>query len=116
MLNVHVENLGRIAMLHVRGHIVIGPEIEALRRSVLLQFGVSSVVLDLARVSRIDARGLGLLLELREQLQSNGVEFLLVNITNLVEQIFRIACLDSVFTIAREEEVRTRNSLESLMV
>ena len=116
MLNVHVENLDRIAILHVRGHIVVGPEIEVLRRSVLSQSGMTTVVLDLARVSRIDARGLGLLLEMREQLQSNGVEFLLVNVTNLVEQIFKMTSLDSVLTIAREEEVRSRNSPEPLMV
>ena len=116
MLNVHVENLRGIAMLHVHGHIVIGPEIEVLRRSVLSQIGMSTVVLDLAQVSRIDARGLGLLLELREQLQLNGVEFLLVNVTSGVEQIFKISCLDSVFAIEEEEEVRSRNSLEPLMV
>jgi anti-anti-sigma factor len=83
---------------------------------VLSQIGMSAVVVDLARVSRIDARGLGLLLELREQFQSNGVEFLLVNVTNLVEQIFKMTCLDSVFAIVQEEEIRSRNSLEPLMV
>lgn len=116
MLKVRVENLGQIAILHIHGHIVIGPEIDVLRKSVPSQTGASVVVLDLKRVSRIDARGLGLLLELREQLQSNGVEFRLMNVGSLVQQILRMTCLDSVFEISREEEIRSRHSEELVLV
>src|SRR5215475_8014488 len=103
MLKVRAELLGNVAILHVDGNIVIGAEIEGLERSVLSQSEVSTVVLDLMRVSRIDARGVGLLLELREQLQSKGVEFRLMNVTALVQQILKISCLDSVFEISTEE-------------
>lgn len=116
MLKVRVENLGQIAILHIHGHIVIGPEIDVLRKSVSSQTDASAVVLDLKRVSRIDARGLGLLLELREQLQSNGVEFRLMNVGSLVQQILRMTCLDSVFEISREEEIRSRDSEELVLV
>ena len=116
MLKVRVENLGQIAILHIHGHIVIGPEIELLRKSVFSETETSAVVLDLKRVSRIDARGLGLLLELREQLQSNGVEFRFMNIGTLVQQILRLTCLDSVFEISLEDEIRSRDSEESVLV
>jgi len=116
MLNLRVEKLGQIAILHVHGHIVIGPEIEVLRKLVSTQTDASAVVLDLKRVSRIDARGLGFLLELREQLQSNGVEFRLMNVGSLVEQILQLTCLDAVFEISLEEEIRSRDSEESLLV
>ena len=115
MLKVRIENLGPIAILHVAGAIVIGPEIEVLRRSVLSQSGMSTVVLDLEQVSRIDARGLGLLLELREHFESGGVEFRLMNVTSLVEQILKITCLNSVFEIASEEEIRSRDLLELVL-
>lgn len=116
MLKVRVENLGQIAILHIHGHIVIGPEIDVLRKSVSSQTEASAVVLDLKRVSRIDARGLGLLLELREQLQSSGVEFRLMNVGTLVQQILRLTCLDSVFEISLEEEIRSRDSEELVLV
>jgi anti-anti-sigma factor len=116
MLKVRVENLGQIAILYVHGHIVIGPEIELLRKSVASQAEASAVVLDLKRVSRIDARGLGVLLELREQLQSIGVEFRLMNVGRLVQQILQMTCLDSIFEISLEEEIRSRNSEELVLV
>jgi anti-sigma B factor antagonist len=115
MLKVRIENLGQTAILHVRGHIVIGTETEVLRKAVLAQTGVSAVVLDLSAVSRIDARGLGLLLELREHLQSRGIEFRLMNVSSLVEQILKLTCLDGVFETAREQEVRSPDSLELVL-
>jgi anti-anti-sigma factor len=115
MLNVRAEILGDVAILHVDGQIVIGTEIERLARSVLSQSEVGTVVLDLMQVSRIDARGLGLLLELREQLRSKGVEFRLMNVTALVQQILEISCLHSVLEISSEEEILTPDSLEPVM-
>jgi anti-anti-sigma factor len=116
MLKVRVENLGQSAILYVYGHIVIGPEIELLRKSVASQTEASTVVLDLKRVSRIDARGLGVLLELREQLQSIGVKFRLMNVGRLVQQILQMTCLDSIFEISFEEEIPSRNSEELVLV
>ena len=115
MLKVRVENLGQIAILHFREYIVIGSEIEVLRKSVSSQTDAGAVVLDLKRVSRIDARGLGLLLELREQLQSRSIDFHLMDVSSLVEQILKMTCLDAVFEIALEEEIRSRDALELVM-
>jgi anti-anti-sigma factor len=112
MLNVRAEILGDVAILRIDGDIVIGTEIQRLERSVLSQSEVSTVVLDLMQVSRIDAHGLGLLLELREQLRSKGVEFRLMNVTALVQQILEISCLDSVFDVSSEEEILSPDSLE----
>jgi anti-anti-sigma factor len=112
MLRVRAENLGHIAILYVRGQIVIGEEIEKLQTAVLSQWDVSTVVLDLMQVNRIDARGLGLLLESREQLQSRGVEFRLVNITALVQQVLKISGLDSVFEASSEDEILDPDLLE----
>ena len=105
MLKVRIENLGQIAILHVRGHIVVGVDAEMLRKFVMAQTNVSAVVLDLAQVTRIDARGVGLLLELREQFQKKGVEFRLMNVSALVQQILRITCLETVFEISSREEI-----------
>jgi anti-anti-sigma factor len=113
MLNVRVENLGQIAILQVRGHVVVGADAEMLRKIVIAQANVSVVILDLAGVSRIDARGVGLLLELREQLQSKCVEFRLMNVSALVQPTLRITCLDSVFEFSSEEEILSGDSSEA---
>lgn len=69
MLKVHARKLGAVAILHVQGQIVIG-ELATLRNAAFSQSKASVLVLDLARVSRIDAAGLGLMLELRELAQA----------------------------------------------
>jgi anti-anti-sigma factor len=106
MLKVYARKLGNITVLCLQGRIVNG-EAESLREVVDSQSRVSSqgnsevraVVLDLARVSTIDAGGLGLLLELRKQTASRGIAFKLMNATRFVRRVLEITRLDSVFEI-----------------
>jgi|SRR4030095_1875776 anti-anti-sigma factor len=93
MLKVYRKQLGDVAVLCLQGGIVIG-EITALRDAVLSQSEAISWILDLTRVSRIDARGLGLLLELREQTLARGQEFKLRNVNRLVRHVFEITHLN----------------------
>jgi anti-sigma B factor antagonist len=83
----------------------VAGETTHLRNKVQSVSDVSTVVLDLARVNRIDAGGLGVLLELREQSQGKGIEFKLMNVTKLVKQVLEITRLDSVFEISSEHEL-----------
>jgi anti-anti-sigma regulatory factor len=62
MLKIHSKKSGRLSVLCVQGRIVRG-ETDALRDAVLSQLDTSAIVLDLGRVSTIDARGLGVMLE-----------------------------------------------------
>jgi anti-sigma B factor antagonist len=105
MLNVFVEKLGDVHVLHIQGRIVYGVATTTLREAVVAQANASAVVLDLAQVVLIDAGGLGALLELREWTQSKGIEFRLKNIRRLVKQVFEITRLDSVFEISPLESV-----------
>jgi anti-anti-sigma factor len=104
MLKVQTTNFGNVAVLCVQGRIVRG-ETEALRNAFLSQLNASAVVLDLARVSTIDAGGLGLMLELREYAESRGIEFRLRSVSRLVKRILEITRLDAVFKVATEKEV-----------
>lgn len=104
-VQVHAEELGNAAILHFQGRIVNGAETATLRGAVVSQADASIVVLDLSRVDVIDAAGLGALLELREWTQENGMEFRLVNPTRLVQQVFAITRLDSVFDISFQDDV-----------
>ena len=98
MLNLHAKNLGTVAVLSLQGQIVTG-ETQTLRRAVLSQSEVSVIKLDLARVTTIDAAGLGAMLELREQTESRGIRFELTNVTKHISRVFEITRLNSVFRI-----------------
>ena len=104
MLKVQTTKLGNVAVLCVHGKIVRG-ETYPLRRAVSAQAAASVVVLDLAGVNTIDARGLGVLLQLREHTQAKGIEFRLRNVTRLVNRILEITRLDSVFELTSGSEV-----------
>ena len=103
MLKVHARNLGNVAILCLQGRIVNG-ETAPLRNAVDSQSKVSAVVLDLARVSTVDAGGLGVMLELRAQTESRGVGFKLINVTRFVRSVFEITHLDSVFEVTPAAE------------
>jgi len=105
MLKVGTQKLGNIAILCLQGKVVIG-ELEGLRKAARSQANASMVVLDFAKVETIDAKGLGLLLELRDLMQSKGIEFRLVNMNGLVQQVLNITRLNSVFEDLHEPTVR----------
>jgi anti-anti-sigma factor len=98
MLRVHAKNLGTVAVLCLQGRIVKG-ETEILRKALHSVSEVSAVILDLARVTTVDAGGLGVMLELREQAESKGIRFELMNVTKLVSRVLEITRLDSVFEV-----------------
>ena len=98
MLKVHAKNLGTVAVLCLQGQIVNG-ETEILRNALHSLSEVSAVILDLARVTTVDAGGLGVMLELREQAESKGIRFELMNVTKWVSKVLEVTRLDSVFPI-----------------
>ena len=98
MLKVHAKILETVTVLSLRGQIVTG-ETEILRDIVQSLSGTTALILDLARVSKIDAHGLGVMLELREQAEANGMRFELMNISQPLSGILELTHLDSVFKI-----------------
>jgi len=86
----------------MQGQIVNG-ETEVLRNAVRsqseAQSDVSTVVLDLAQVSTIDAGGLGVMLELRKLVQAKGIGFKLMNVSKAVGRVLEVTRLDSVFEV-----------------
>jgi anti-anti-sigma factor len=119
MLNVNAKNLGNITMLSLHGQIVAG-ETETLRNAVNCLTPTNAVILDLARVTTVDAHGLGVLLELRERTNLRGMRLQLMNVSQPLRQVFAITRLDTVFqivsgveffpTIAREPRIHALRS------
>ena len=116
MLKVHTRNLGNVAVVCLQGRIVNG-ETSSLREVVDSQLNSSAVVLDLARVSMIDASGLGLMLALRKQAEAKGVGIKLMNVSKFVKQVFEITRLDTVFeVIPRVEPLPARSQARAARV
>jgi anti-anti-sigma factor len=74
-------------------------ETERLREALHSLSEVRAVILDLARVTTVDAGGLGVMLELRQQAESKGIRFELMNVTKLVSKVLEVTRLDSVFEV-----------------
>ena len=98
MLDVQVKNLGTVAILRLQGHFVIG-QTEILHDVFRSLPQISSVILDLERVSIVDAHGLGVMLQLRGEAQAKGVSFALMNVSKPLREILEITHLNSVFQI-----------------
>jgi anti-anti-sigma factor len=97
MLNAAVFRLGNVTVVRCRGRIVVGENHSILRNVVLGQAQAKIVVLDLAQVDRVDAGGLGVLLNLREWTRFRAIRFKLMNVMNKVQQVLELTKLDLVF-------------------
>ena len=113
MLKVRLQNLGDFAILHLQGGIVIS-NTAILRNAVLSQSGVRVLVLDMTGVNRIDASGLGILLEIREYLQSRAIDLKLMNVPGLIRQVLEITRLDSIFEIIAEDQLLSPSSSKTI--
>jgi len=98
MLHVQRKNLGNVSLLNLDGNVLIG-NTDGLREVMQTLPATSAVVLDFSRVSLVDAHGLGVLLQMREQAQSKGMKLEFVNVRSQLRELFRMTRLDSVFQI-----------------
>ena len=103
MLKVYSRNLGDVAVLTLQGRLISG-ELRNLREAVHSQSNVDAIVLDLSRVTAIDAHGLGVMLELRRQSTSKGIPFKLMNVNKFTRRVLEVTRLDSVFEIIPRAE------------
>ena len=99
MLKVHAKKLDAVEVLCLEGRIVNG-ETEILRNIVPLTANdTREIILDLSEVGVVDAHGLGVLLQLREQTLARGIHFELRNVSKPLYRLFEITRLNTVFEI-----------------
>jgi anti-anti-sigma factor len=99
MLSTSVERVGDTAVLHCSGQIVVGERLSALRDAVLCELDKHTIFLDLSRVDRIDAGGLGLLVFLHTSVNGLGTALKLLSPSAQVTEVLKLTKLDSVFTL-----------------
>ena len=98
MLKIHAKNLETVVVLRLEGQIVNG-ETELLRNALNSVSEKSAVILDLARVTTVDAHGLGVMLELRKRMLEQGICFQLMNVSKPMSRVLEITRLNTVFQI-----------------
>jgi anti-anti-sigma factor len=103
MLTVQARKLGSAAVLSLEGQMVTG-ETELLLHAVDSLSEKDAVILDLTRVTVVDAHGLGVMLMLREQALEKGMQFELMNVSKPLSRVLEITHLDSVFHITSRLE------------
>lgn len=101
MLKINTKKLGTANVLCLEGQIITG-DTDILRSAV--QSGATDIILELSNVSLVDAHGLGVLLQLREQTLSRGLRFELMNVSTPLNRIFEITRLSTVFDIQSSVE------------
>ena len=103
-MKIHAKKLDAVKVLSLEGQIING-DTELLRRAVQSIPGTREVILDFSNVTVVDAHGLGVLLQLREQSLANGIRFKLINISKPLSRIFEITRLNTVFEINSGVEI-----------
>jgi len=105
MLNVTTHNVAETVVLRCQGRLVHGEE-SALLCAAVRNHG-RDIVLDLARVTAIDAAGVGALVAL----QAAGIYLKLMNPAESVRSMLRLTGLQSVFEICEEQTFKAGFSI-----
>lgn len=104
-MSVRIENSGNTAVLHCSGRLVAGEEAWTLFNNAISLQNKRVVVLDLAGVTSADARGLGVLVALKQWAHGAGVELQVIPSKPVLE-LLELTELDSLF------DIRSANTAE----
>ena len=104
-LRIEPREVAQVSILDVRGRIVLGEEIHALRDAVrnLIADGKKKIILNLADVDYIDSSGVGELVGAFTTVRNAGGELKLLNLTQKVHDVLHVTKLYTVFDIRDDE-------------
>jgi anti-anti-sigma regulatory factor len=105
MLDMHVENIGDIAIVECEDRIVRSEAAFKLREAVTSQRNAHILVLDLSEVRAIEGGGLGMLLFLQRWAHQHDIRLKLFNPTDSVRDRLDRANSILQFDIATREEI-----------
>jgi len=104
MLNLKIQKLGDTTVIQCAGRITF-PSADTLRTAILQQPRMRAVILDLADINAVDARGLGVLVSLRAWAKKTGTALKLMNMHPRVEKLMELTHLNSAFGICSAREM-----------
>ncbi len=99
VLTLKIENGGEFTILRCAGRILSENSDQIVQAAAISQ-GSSHLLLDLAHVAAVDARGLGMLVHLHNRAGNARRKLTIMNPRPCVRELFRITNLDSVLEIS----------------
>jgi anti-sigma B factor antagonist len=104
-LEIQSREVSHVAILDIRGRIVLGDEIHRLRDAVrkLIAEGQKKIILNLAEVDYIDSSGVGELVGAFTTVRNAGGELKLLNLSQKVHDVLHVTKLYTVFDIRDDE-------------
>jgi len=110
-LTIESREVAHIAILDVKGRIVLGDEIHTLRDAVrgLLDQGKKKIILNLAEVDYMDSSGVGEMVSAFTTVRNAGGELKLLNLSPKVKDILYVTKLYTVFDIRDDEFTAVRS-------
>jgi anti-anti-sigma factor len=105
VLRIDLASCDHAALVVCSGRVVEGDGAETLRNAVMSQPG-NQILVDLSRVKTMDARGLGILVELKKWAEREGKTLQLLNPSARVLELLQRTRLNSVLDICRSTRER----------
>jgi len=102
MLNIVTENSEDSVIVRCRGRLVAGADVCSLYDTFVVGKKTRGVVLDLTEVTRVDARGLGILVALSLRVSGAGIRLELIP-SKHVQELLDLTSLHSLFEIRSSE-------------
>jgi anti-anti-sigma factor len=111
MLRVDIQSGPQTVTLVCRGRLVLSLEAETLRYLTMAR-QEQHVLLEMSRVGRIDAAGLGLLVQLHQSAQKRRATLVIANPSLRTHQLITLTSLDQVLNIAGSPKNAANDSQE----
>jgi len=111
MLKVDIQSAPPVATLVCSGRIVLGVEAETLR-CMATSRSERHLLLELSRISRIDAAGLGVLVELHRWAQQRSATLTIANPSPPAHKLIALTGLDRVLHLCGTDGAADCGSLE----
>ena len=106
MLRLTVQKLGEVAVFHCSGRMTFGSQ-DRLLKKILRKPYPAVAVLDLAKVTRVDAAGIEMLVSVRTWTKKIGTRLKLLNLLPEIEDLLELTRLKHTFEICSVPEMFT---------
>ena len=105
-LEIHTREAEGVTIVDLRGRLVQGPEVTALRErfNELEREQVKSVILNFKQIEFIDSTGLGMLVAVQSQMEKAGGAIRLLGLTKRGAELMVLTKLSTVFQIFDDEQ------------
>jgi len=105
MIKVEIEESNNTAILNIYGEITMATAKEIdIACEKYINSGLKVLAFDLQNVTFIDSFGISRIIKHSKAFACNGTEFVLINLNDNINQVFKIATFDRLFRILTKYE------------